>query len=144
MYENESKSLIYVFSYFVPAKTRFGRPAKKRMKKKYENFWKMFSTVIDCTIMKHLHTKKFYNTVCSLFFFVNVKPVLILNGTYYGVCILYQYYEKIALNHQLLLLQITNHMYRKRQLLLLQLIIYRIIFNYLLEDIDLDEAFAKK
>ena len=90
--------------------------------------------------MKRLHTKKFYNTVCSLFFFVNVKPVL--NGTYYGVCILY--YEKIALNHQLLLLQITNHMYRKRQLLLLQLNIYRIIFNYLLEDIDLDEAFAKK
>jgi hypothetical protein len=36
-------SFIYVFSFFVPAKTRLGRPPKNPMKKKYENFWNMYS-----------------------------------------------------------------------------------------------------
>ena len=38
------------------------------------------------------------------------------------------------------IITVTTHMYKKRQLLLSQLNIYRITFNYLLEDIDLDKA----
>ena len=40
-------SFITVFSYFVPAKTRLGRPPKKHMKKKYENFVNMYSNCFN-------------------------------------------------------------------------------------------------
>jgi hypothetical protein len=49
-------SFMTVFSYFLPANTRLGGPPKKHMKKKYENFWNMYSNC--CNDLKAFAQKK--------------------------------------------------------------------------------------
>ncbi len=53
-------SFISVFSYFVPAKTRLGRPPKKHMKKNMKFFWTCILTVV--TLSKRLHKKQISNS----------------------------------------------------------------------------------
>ena len=60
------RSFITLFSYFVPAKTRLGRPPKKHMKKKFEHFLNIYSNC--CNTLKALAQKKISNSPSNFFY----------------------------------------------------------------------------
>ncbi len=67
---------INVFSYFVPAKTRLGGPPKKHIKKRYENFWNMYSICIE-SVYAFTHTKN-YQKPLRIFLFLCKNHILYL------------------------------------------------------------------